>query len=77
MGGDRFVAAQRAGTVGGVTLNRARMVENTTIVVDKTYTQVRWRVGIFAPHGDVGGCPGSRARGATETAFDLDRERGG
>ena len=39
MGGDRCIAAQRAGTAGEVTLSRARTVENLTIVVDKIYTQ--------------------------------------
>ena len=67
----------RVGNVGGVTLSSAKMVENLTVVVDKTYTYDTWRVVIFSPRGDEGRCPDSRARGATATAVDWDPARGG
>ena len=41
VGGDRFVTAQHAETVGGAALSRVRMVENLTFVADKIHTQVR------------------------------------
>ena len=53
VGRDRFVTAQRTGTVGGVALSRARTVENLTIVAAKIYTQVMWCAGLFSPRGDV------------------------
>ena len=49
VGGDRFVTAQHAGTVGGAAFSRARTVENLTFVADKIHTQVRWRAGLFSP----------------------------
>ena len=45
------------GVRGGITVSKARAMENLTIVACRTITQARRGTGLLSPYGDAGGYP--------------------
>ena len=51
------VTAQRTGSVGRITVSRARAMKGLTIVASRTVIQARRGTGLFPPYGGAGGHP--------------------